>query len=214
MSFYRDIDIDPADANLLGFASNVTGDTWVLTATNSGDALAHRVSIRNDAATDHSGKTAILTGTDADGRAQTETVALPAGTLTIESTKYFLTLNTVVPSVTIAADTMDIGWVDEIATKTYQLDPELSAPIFNMTETGVADWTVEISNVNYGKAFNGELNAPFAFADQNDIVWVDSGIANITASAMTALSLWPVSVFRVILNSYTDTAEVKISVQG
>jgi hypothetical protein len=64
----------PADASLTAFASNVTGASFTLTANSSGDSLAHQVSIRNDSATDHSGKTVTLVGTDADGRSQTEVV--------------------------------------------------------------------------------------------------------------------------------------------
>ena len=97
-------------ASLLGMASNATGATWALTATSAADNLAHLITIRNDSATNHSAKTAILTGTDANGVAQTETLNLPAGSATVTSTKYFLTLTSVVPSATIGTDTMDIGW--------------------------------------------------------------------------------------------------------
>jgi hypothetical protein len=106
-------------ANLTGFLSNATGATWTLSATNAGDSLAHKVTIKGDAATDHSAKTAILTGTDANGARLTETVNLPNGTATVTSTNYFLTLTTVVPSATIGADTMDIGWALASCTNTY-----------------------------------------------------------------------------------------------
>ena len=99
-----------AAASTIGFASNVTGASWALTATDCGDSLAHKVTINNDAATDHSGKTATLVGTGANGEAVTETLALPAGTATVTSTNYFKTLTSVTPSATIGADTMDIGW--------------------------------------------------------------------------------------------------------
>jgi hypothetical protein len=100
----------PAAANLTGLASNATGASWPLSATSSADNLAHLITIRNDSGTDHSGKTALITGTDADGQAQTETLALPAGAGTSTSTKYFLTVTSIVPSATIGADTMDLGW--------------------------------------------------------------------------------------------------------
>lgn len=99
-----------AAADLTGYLSNATGATWTLTATTAGDGLAHKVTIRNDSITDHSAKTAILTGTDAQGNALTETLALGAGSATVTSVKFFKTLTTVVPSATIGADTMDIGW--------------------------------------------------------------------------------------------------------
>ena len=136
------ITLTPADANLTGFASNVTGDTWTLTATSSGDSLAHQVSIRNDSATDHSGKNAVLTGTDANGHTITETVTLPTGSATVESSSYFLTLTSVVPSATIGADAMDIGWVDEFISQTVPLDHYVD-------EVAVEVEVVSGSTINY-----------------------------------------------------------------
>lgn len=99
-----------AAASLTGLLSNATGATWTLSANDAGDDLAHLITIRNDAATDHSAKTATIVGTGPNGQSQTETVSLPAGTATVTTTKYFLTVTTVTPSATIGADTMDIGW--------------------------------------------------------------------------------------------------------
>lgn len=96
-------------ASLTGFASNVTGATWTLTTTTTDDTLSHKVTIKNDSATDHSAKTADLVGT-ANGAAVTETLALPAGSATVTSVNYYETLTSVTPSATIGADTMDIGW--------------------------------------------------------------------------------------------------------
>jgi len=99
-------------ANVTGLLSNATGAAgagWALTANAAGDSLAHLITIKGDAVTDHSAKTAIITGT-LYGVAQTETVALPNGTATVTSTKYFSTVTSVSPSATIGADTMDIGW--------------------------------------------------------------------------------------------------------
>lgn len=96
--------------NATGFASNVTGASFALSATTVSDGLAHLVTVKNDSATDHSGKTVALVGTDADGRPQTETLTGPAGTATVTSTKYFKSLTSVTPSATIGADTFDIGY--------------------------------------------------------------------------------------------------------
>lgn len=96
-------------ASVTGLLSNATGATWTLTANDSGDNMAHLITIKGDAAADHSAKTAVITGT-LFGIAQTETVNLPNGTATVTSTKYFSEVTSVVPSATIGADTMDIGW--------------------------------------------------------------------------------------------------------
>lgn len=96
-------------ANVTGLLSNATGVSWALTTNDSGDDMAHLITIKGDAATDHSAKTAVITGT-LFGVVQTETVNLPNGTATVTSTKYFSSVTSVVPSATIGADTMDIGW--------------------------------------------------------------------------------------------------------
>lgn len=119
-----------AAASVTGLLSNATGATWTLTATDCGDDLAHLITIKGDAATDHSAKTAIITGTGADGQAQTETVNLPNGTATVTSTSYFLTVTTVVPSATIGSDTMDIGWAAGSVTPTTQL--RQAVPLFSV----------------------------------------------------------------------------------
>lgn len=106
-------------ANLTGFASNVTGAAFTITTTTISDGLAHLVTVRNDAATDHSGKTIALVGTDADGRPQTETLTGPAGTATVTSAKYFKSLTSATPSATIGGDTFDIGYAANAVSPTF-----------------------------------------------------------------------------------------------
>jgi hypothetical protein len=100
-------------ASVTGFASNVTADVWALTANVPGDDLAHKLTIKGDAATDHSAKTAVIVGLDENGAAQSETVNLPNGVATVTSTKYWSRVTSVTPSATIGLDTMDIGWAAE-----------------------------------------------------------------------------------------------------
>jgi len=200
----KELDLDPANVSLTGFLSNATGATWTLTANNSGDSLAHQVSIRNDTANDHSGKTAILTGTDADGHAQTETVTLPAGSATVESTKYFLTLTTVVPSATIGADTMDIGWVDEFASATIPLNYYSENPVaISTTVTGTLNYDIEITNSDIQSTSR---------SDQSSFTWAnDSNWTGKTASLAAELSSSSWRAMRVVINSYTDTAEIQLA---
>lgn len=135
--------LTPANASLTGFASNVTGATFTLTASNSGDSLAHRVSIRNDSATDHSGKTVTLVGTGADGAALTEVVTAPGTSATVESTSYFMTLTRATPSATIGADTFDIGWADEFVTKTIPLNWKGGPGALRITVGGTINYDLE-----------------------------------------------------------------------
>lgn len=99
-----------AAASLTGFASNVTGAAFTLTANKVGDGLAHHVTVRNDSVTDHSGKTLVLTGYGPNGEAISETIAAPGTSATVTSTKAFYHLASITPSATIGADTFDIGW--------------------------------------------------------------------------------------------------------
>lgn len=202
------IDIDPANANLTGFASNVTGATFTLTANDSGDGLAHQVSIRNDSATDHSGKTVTLVGTDADGRAQTEVVTGPAGSATVESSKYFKTLTSATPSATIGSDTFDIGWVDEISTQSIVLNHYAdTAATAQVVVTGTINYDIETTLQNVLVS----SDAPFDISDQSDIAWVnDANFTGKTATVLSQLGAPGLRACRVVVNSYTDTAELQV----
>lgn len=108
MIYSSDYTVDAA--SLTGFASNVTGAAWTITTAGPADGMQHLVTVRNDSVTDHSAKTIILVGTDANGNSQTETIAAPGTSATVTSTKEFRTLVSATPSATIGADTFDIGW--------------------------------------------------------------------------------------------------------
>ena len=204
----KQLDIDPANANLTGFASNVTGASFTLTTTTTTDGLAHQVSIRNDSATDHSGKTVVLVGTDADGRPQSETVTAPGTSATVESTKYFKTLTSATPSATIGADTFDIGWVDEVATQTIPLEWRANTPaMIHVVVTGTISYTIQgtLQDIRDDGA------APFTFTDQEDLAWFSD--ANFTAKTATLaddLAIAGYRAIRLIINSYTDTAELQV----
>lgn len=199
------IDLDMADASTTGFASNVTGASFTLTATTASDGLAHQVSVLNDSATNHSGKTLTLVGTDADGRAQTETMAAPGSSATVESTKYFKTLTSVTPSATIGADTFDIGWVDEVASPTIMLNHHSSSnPLIQLDVTGTLSASVQVTlapRANFG-------------ADQNALPWIatgDADLTNATADQLANLEAHATAA-RVIINSYSSGAELQVYV--
>jgi hypothetical protein len=195
----KQFDIDPANASLTGFRSNATGVDFALTATDSGDGLAHRVSIRNDSATDHSGKTITLVGTDPDGKALTEVVTGPDTSATVESTGYFLTLTSATISATIGVDTFDIGWVDEVATQTIPIDARSS-----VSATVAIDVT---GTINYtGQETFSDIQAGAAAH------WLPiSALASKTADLTSSASLGSRAI-RLVVNSYTDTAEIQMFV--
>jgi len=188
----------PANASLTGFASNVTGATWTLTTTETSDGLAHQVSIKNDTATDHSGKTVVLVGTDADGRAQTETISLPAGSATVESTYYYKTLTSATPSATIGADTMDIGWVDEFVTQTIPFNWRGERATIQIEVTGTINYTAQYTMNDIQR-------------DTPPFTWHDSNDPNVVAVAVDGASNYDCSVMatRVKVNSYSSGATLK-----
>lgn len=195
------VDIDPADASLTGFASNITGaGPWTMTTTATSDGLAHQVSIRNDSATDYSGQTFTLVGTDANDAALTEAVTGPTGTATVESAGYYKTLTTVTASgAGISTDTMDVGWVDEVASKTIPLQYSgQTAAAVAVNVTGTIDFTVQetFQPVLEGTAPN----------------WSNvTALAAKTADTASLITLHATAV-RIIVNSYSTTAELQMSV--
>lgn len=193
----HEFDVDPADASLTGFASNVTGATFTLTATEATDGLAHQVSIKNDSITDHAGKTVTLVGTDPEGRALTEVVTGPGTSATVESAGYFLTLTSATPSATIGADTFDIGWVDEVATAEYVLDHyQNTAATVSVDVTGTIDFTVQET-----------FDDPFG-----TVVWVAvTALTTKTADTTSQVSMHATAV-RCIVNSYSSGAELQMTV--
>lgn len=203
----RVIDIDPANESLTGYYSNMTGaGPFTMTANNSGDGLAHQVSLRNDSANSKAGITFTLTGTDADGRPQTEAVTGPAGSATVESTKYFLTLDTIAVSGTLGADTIDAGWVDEVASPTYVLDWRRNVPSnYFLDVTGTCNVDVEFTVC--------DTTDTARYADQNAYKWLE---VSTSLQAETADSTAFVSIaagytaFRVVFNSYSSGAEAQV----
>lgn len=126
MSLILKYDYTSSAASLTGFATNVTGAAFTLTATTVGDSLAHLVTVQNNTANDHSAITITIIGTNADGAYQTETITGPGISATVTSTKWFKTLVSVTPSATIGADTFNIGWAASSISpwQSPQLHPE------------------------------------------------------------------------------------------
>lgn len=203
------VKVSPVTTSATGYASNVTGATWTLTTTTAADSLGHLTTIHNDSATDHSAKTALVTGTDADGKALTETIALPAGTATTTGSKYFKTISTVVPSATVGADTMDIGWSVSAVSKTIPLNyrqcpfnTELSLEITGTVSAGVehtADSPYDIVDDISG--------TPTIIGSQTAIYYADPTIVTKSASTEATLSA-PHQATRIRITSVTNGATV------
>lgn len=101
-------------ADATGIAASVTGATWTFTAATF--AEERQITILNNSATDHSAKTALITGKDINGAIISETVNLPAANATVTASLMYKVVSTVVPSATIGTDTMSIGWTGQSIT--------------------------------------------------------------------------------------------------
>jgi len=197
---YSQITYTPANVSLTGFASNVTGAAFTLTATSSGDSLAHQISIRNDSATDHSAKTLAAVGTDENGKAQTETITAPGASATVESAKYWMTLTSLTPSATIGADTFDIGWVDEFVTPTYPINWRGDSAAMNIGVTGTINYDVQ-------QTFDDIQFKTTPYTWSVDVAATQSGA---TATLPILYSAHPKGV-RLLVNSYTSGATLTLS---
>lgn len=204
----RTFSYSPVTADLVGFLSNATGATWTLTNTATTDGLGHAVTVKNDSVTDHSAKTAVLTGTDAQGNAQTETINLPAGSATVTSSKFFKTLTSIVPSATIGADTMDIGWAAPAVGPAYPVGyPDI-------TGGGISISVVITGTINYGIQHTLEDVFSSTTAAQT-VNWLDhASLASKTASADGSYT-YPVRAIRFKTTSVTNGATVSVTfIQG
>lgn len=202
------IDIDPANVDDNGIADDLpTGSSWSFSADaewiaiSSGDSLAHQLVITT-AGNEPGGNAPVLTltGTDADGIAQTEAITLPNAT-TIETTKYWLTVSSGTTQ-TDTINTFDIGWVDEAVTQTLPI---------NYRHTEAATYSVDVSGtINYTvmetlDEIHGLTNP------SEDASWFNiSALASKTADLLSVGTVHA-SASRLVINSYTDTAEIQFT---
>jgi hypothetical protein len=192
------IDIDVADASLTGFASNITGAGPWTTFSATTDGLAHQVSLRNDSATNYAGQTFTIVGLNEDGDSQSEAVTGPGGTATVESALYFSSITSITASgAGIGADTIDVGWVDEVSSQTYPLDwrSPYSANI-TVDVTGTIDFTVQQTFVDVLGGVAPVWSAITALASKT---------ADTTSTAAVGAT-----AIRVIVNSYSSGAELQM----
>lgn len=192
----------PDVADLTRYLSNATGATWTLTETASSDSLAHTITILNNSTTDHSAKTAILTGTDSMGRILTETLNLPAASATVTSARYFKTLTSIVPSATIGTDAMDIGQGAGVSSIAIPLNWRGGITSVNLDITGTADVTVQ----NTFDDVQHESNFDYAWQDSPA-----SSLVNVTTSTNDAYDGLPTAL-RLIFNSLSAGASVVITI--
>jgi len=182
------------------FAAGVTGDTWTLTQTDSPLGVAYKISLKNLSATDFSLQSWTIVG-ERYGINQTEVVAMPAASSTIESTLYYSSISSITPSETISPDTMNIGYADEAVSRTFVIDNSISnATLCFIVGGGAINYTGQYT---LSKVENGNP----IFLD----VPSDSDVYQKTASNSEAFFGKPTAL-RLKVNSFTGTQTNRIQI--
>ena len=205
------IDVDPANSDADGLAdgnssagATVTIDGVLASGGSftSADGLGRRLAILDLGADDQSGATYTITGTDADGVAQTEDLAGPGASATVETTKYFLTVSSIAIASAAAGSTVDIGTVDEAASATHILN--------RRAEEGALIQTAVTGTVNY--SVEGTVADAAGSAAPQSLDWIDITAFSGKTAAVLANANAHLSAIRLVTNSFTDTAEVQAHV--
>ena len=178
-----------------GIANDVaySGGGYALSAAGPADGLAHAITILGNAATNHSGKTFTITGTNAQDAAISNGIAGPNGVATVTSTLLFKTVTSVTVSATTGADTFDIGWTAaSVGAMIYPQDsrsPNVNIGIFCRVISGTP---------GYGVQYTGDAT-PAGIDDTT------SWLAHATIAAKTATFAGtitsPVLAFRLVFSA-------------
>ena len=208
MATWLQLDLDPATEDTDGFANNVTaasGVAFTLAATTSGDSLAHKVVITPSGSVTGN---YVITGTDPDGRTQSETLATDT-TNAVTSVKFYLTLVSITAPSGLGAETVDIGWADEFASKILELDTyAINACSFQVKVTGTINFDIEVTQQDPQTRLD---SAPFTVENQGDLAWLnDANFTAKTASLGNTLAVPGLRAARVVVNSFSAGAELQV----
>jgi hypothetical protein len=204
----KEFDFDPVDVDADGICESQTpagaGNLDIDGALTSGGAAtldyARQLCIVSDG--NDSGVTFTITGTDADGKAQTEDVTGPNAT-TVESTKYFKTVSQVAIS-GAGTGAITVGTVDELSSQTIPLDYRSDiAAMVNVDITGTVNFTVQETFDN--------LQQPVTVKPQQAAQWLDvTALASKTADTRSQVSIGATGI-RLLFNSYSSGAEIQMN---
>ena len=168
--------LTPSDTSTVWFnpgAFTSTGAAVAPLQTSTLDNLAHIVTLTAPVQATLAGIAFSIVGTDAAGNAQTEVIAAgPASGATVNSTKFFLTVETIQPSATMGGLVLSVGLLAEAIGYWVNLENTMSAPMVMVNVTGTINYTV--------------LQTPANIFDEVGTVYTDLGVAIPNMSAVTA----------------------------
>ena len=168
--------LTPSDTSTVWFnpgAFTSTGAAVAPLQTSTLDNLAHRVTLTAPVQATLAGIAFTVVGTDAAGNSQTEVIAAgPASGATVNSTQFFLTVETIQPSATMGTKVLAIGLLAEAIGYWVNLENTMSAPMVMVNVTGTINYTV--------------LQTPANIFDEVGTVYTALGVAIPNMSAVTA----------------------------
>ena len=168
--------LTPSDTSTVWFnpaSLTSTGAAVAPLQTSTLDNLAHRVTLTAPVQATLAGIAFTIVGTDAAGNSQTEVIAAgPASGATVNSTKFFLTVETIQPSATMGGLLLSVGLLAEAIGYWVNLENTMSAPMVMVNVTGTINYTV--------------LQTPANIFDEVGTAYTALGVAIPNMSAVTA----------------------------
>lgn len=186
----------PADDDDNGLATTTTaaaGVAFTQIATSAADDLAHLILITPTGSVTGN---FTITGTDANGDAQSEVLATNT-TNPVTSAKYYLTVTSVLSPAGIGGESVIIGWTDDVVSPTYPLDWASTAQAaITIDVTGTINFTVQETLANVLGGVAASWTSITALASKTAIT------SSVAVAGATA--------FRVLINSLTSGATFTI----
>ena len=168
--------LTPSDTSTVWFnpaSLTSTGAAVAPLQTSTLDNLAHIVTLTAPVQATLAGIAFTIVGTDAAGNSQTEVIAAgPASGATVNSTQFFLTVETIQPSATMGTKVLAIGLLAEAIGYWVNLENTMSAPMVMVNVTGTINYTV--------------LQTPANIFDEVGTAYTALGVAIPNMSAVTA----------------------------
>lgn len=198
ITYVLDADFGNQDTSNIFFNQTTASVAVTLLSTNAGDGLAHKIVIGPD--TTVSGSYTI-TGVDADGVAQTETLATSDAN-PVTSAKFYKSVSSIINCVTGGAN-VGGGWADDVVSPTYPIDGHsASAATIKTIITGTVNYDVQM--------ILGQKLHEFSTSPAQDATWLP--ITAFDGKTATVEGTAPVgaTAVRLLTNSYTNTAEIQL----
>ena len=199
------------DVDGLFVSASVDGEATLLAASTGLDPP--RMVTLTSGATDNSGDTARITGTDRYGNIITEDLVAPAATLTVTSIKVYATVTSI--NLLTATVALSGGWGNTTFSQWVPLDTRVSRFAVAATVVIAAGTTLE---VDVERTYENLQRDPATGALRTEEVVVDDlhddpVLAALTATARVTITD-PVTAVRLNLNSWTSGTPILRLVQA